>query len=184
MMKVSRALALVVITGACIVIAALAIKALAVRFLGGKTEAPTHNYDYRDGMQYGYTKAGTPSDKQNGVAAREVVMLMYAGKDGDVYQLHSWNGNALTAMECALPCEVVKVMSVMDVPGTERAPVSTRRLRLEVNSVARLAFDDAAGGYLAPYAVREKSGSKEQYYQVWVDESTGIVKLPTTPPTN
>jgi hypothetical protein len=131
----------------------------------------SHGYDYQDGMQYGYTAARTEHDATTGNAAPAVTMLMYAGERDGHYQLHQRNGTVLTAMECTYPCEVMKVMTVIDSPGL-KMPVNVQRFRLNENAIAMLALKDASRGYLKQYGM-EYSGKS---YTIWLDESKGIVK--------
>lgn len=132
--------------------------------------APTHNYDFRDGMQYGYTRLRSQTDVENGAAASQVVMLMYAGKKDGVYQLHTRQGSVLTAIECTHPCSVAKLLTVLDAPGLGPAQVNVQRMRMEPNAVATLAIADAASERLRVYG-EERKGKK---YRVWVDETFGV----------
>jgi hypothetical protein len=130
-----------------------------------------HAFDFQDGMQYGYTAARTEHDANTGNAAPPVTMLLYAGQKDGRYQLHQRNGSVLTAMECAYPCEVMKVMTVIEAPGV-KMPVNVQRFRLNDNAIAMLALKDASRGYLKQYGM-EYSGKS---YTMWLDEAKGIVK--------
>lgn len=132
--------------------------------------APTHNYDFRDGMQYGYTRLRSQADAENGMAASQITMVMYAGKRDGVYQLHTRQGNVLTAIECVHPCSVAKILTVFDAPGLGQPQVNVQRMRMEPNAVAALAIADAASDQLQVYG-EEIKGKK---YRVWVDERSGV----------
>jgi hypothetical protein len=134
-------------------------------------KTPQHAYDIQDGMEYGYTAATSQASQNAGQAGSQVTMFLYAGKQGDKYQLHYRQGAVLTAIECSVPCEVLKFKVAMDLPGT-RVPPTIQRFRPEPNAIALLALQDAANGFLKQYGV-EKQGKK---YTVWVDDERGIVK--------
>jgi hypothetical protein len=133
--------------------------------------ARDHNYDFVDGMEYGYTLASTEADEQNGVATNDITMFKYAGNKDGLHQLHTNQGPLLISIECAHPCNVAKIMSVMDLSHEIEAPVIVERTRLKENSIAALALEDAAKGKLKSY-YREVNGKK---YSAWVMQEKGII---------
>jgi hypothetical protein len=131
-----------------------------------------HYYDYQDGMQYGYTLAVSADDKAAGKASSQVTMFFYAGERGGRYQLHTRQANMLSAIECTMPCDVAKVLTIMDAPGVPASTISVNRVRFAPNSVAYLALTDAANGKLNQYGL----GDTEKQYTVWVDQDKGILR--------
>jgi hypothetical protein len=130
------------------------------------TEVP-HNFDFQDGMEYGYTVNQAP-----GQAARQVATFLFAGDRDGRYQLHSRQGPYLTAIECTFPCDVAKVITVFDGPGASPGTANVQRLRLDRNSVGLRALQDAATGRLKRYGI----GYGAKRYTVWVDVERGVVK--------
>jgi hypothetical protein len=130
-----------------------------------------HNYDFKEGMEYGYTMAQTESNAKDGLAASQVTMLKFAGEKDGRYQLHANNGSVLTAIECTYPCDVAKIMIIMDMPGVPPSAMNVQRLRLNADAVGMLALEDAAKGKLRQYG-REVDGKK---YTVWLDQQKGVV---------
>ena len=156
---------------------------LAMVLVAGCTEAPNPasseptaeastqpSYDHRDGMAYGYTLAETESGQQAGRAAQGVTMLLYAGQRNGVHQLHMRQGAMITAIECAYPCGVMKIMVAAEGAGT----LNVQHYRPEPNAVAMLALQDAHNGHLEKYFV----GDGKQRRQLWVDEKAGIESVP------
>lgn len=135
-----------------------------------------HAYDFQDGMEYGYTAAVTEANTQSGQAGANVTTFMYAGQRDGKYQLHQRHGAALTAIECTVPCDVMKIMIAMDIPGT-KVPVNVQRFRPQPNAIAIAAFNDAANGFMKQYGV-ELNGKT---YAVWVDDQKGIVRSAPQP---
>lgn len=130
-----------------------------------------HRYDSKDGVNYGYTAALTPEQRQRGQVTPTIAMFTYAGSHDGRHQMHFWRGQALVAFECAPPCNVIKVMSTVDTDET-RGLVEVDHLRATPDAVASMALNDAMEGHLEPYA--EYHGKAR--YEVWVDESKGILR--------
>ncbi|MFI5447737.1 hypothetical protein [Polaromonas sp. UC242_47] len=130
-----------------------------------------HNYDLKEGVDYGYTVLLTDDQRKAGKASAEIVMFSYAGQRDGKHQIHARQTSILTAYECAAPCEIIKVISAMDIDGL-RKTVNVDRLRPSPNMIAALALQDAMTGKLEPYA--EYQG--KQRYGLWVDERQGIVR--------
>ncbi|MBU0915827.1 MAG: hypothetical protein KKD97_05705 [Gammaproteobacteria bacterium] len=133
-----------------------------------------HNYDFQEGHEYGYTMAPTEDNARAGLAANQVTMIKYAGQKDGRYQLHVSQGSVLTAIECSYPCEVAKIMIIMDMPGVPPSTMNIQRVRLNSDAVAMLALDDAVKGKLTQYG-RDKGGRK---HSVWLDQQRGVVLTP------
>lgn len=131
----------------------------------------THNYDLKEGIDYGYTVLITDEQRKAGKAGAEILMVSYAGQRDGKYQVHERRANMLTAYECASPCEIVKIISAIDADGL-RGTTSTERLRASPNMIAALALQDAMNGKLEPYA--EYQGKRR--FELWVDEHRGIIR--------
>lgn len=131
-----------------------------------QTLARGHNYDLQDGLSYGYTAALSQTAQESGQVGQQVFLVKYAGQRGGTHQLHLRQGALLVAMECAAPCDLVRVMTVMDVPGVPAQPV-LQVLRNAPGMLAGLALDDALNGRLAEY--RDERGAR-----VWVDATSGV----------
>lgn len=128
-----------------------------------------HNYDVQDGPEYGYTAAITPQEQQAGQVGNSVFMFSYAGQRDEKYQVHLAKGNVLQAFECSAPCEVIKIMTVIDEDGL-RQHVNTERMRVAPNMIAALALEDAINGKLRAYE-QHRNGRR---YEVWVDDAKGL----------
>jgi hypothetical protein len=128
-----------------------------------------HNYDSRDGMAYGYTAAITPEQRQAGRVSESVVMFFYAGQREGRHQVHIYEGSRVTAAECAAPCDVIKVLTVMDLDSL-RGNVSVEYMRNAPGVIAGLALQDALAGKLEPYAEIQPDGR----FEVWVDQLKGL----------
>lgn len=136
--------------------------------------ARAHNYDFQEGHEYGYTMAPTEDNARAGMAANQVTMIKYAGEKDGRYQLHVSQGSVLTAIECSYPCEVAKIMIIMDMPGVPPSTMNIQRVRLNADAVAMLALEDAVKGRLTRYD-RDKGGRK---HSVWLDQQRGVVLTP------
>lgn len=129
------------------------------------------NYEFRDGMDYGYTAAISAAQRQTGQAAPTVVMFAYAGQQDGRHQVHLREGNVLRAAECSAPCEMVRFLSVVDAEGL-RSDVVVDHVRNAPNMIAGLALADAIAGRLERYA--EHQGKRR--YALWVDQHKGLVR--------
>lgn len=135
-----------------------------------------HNYDSQDGIAYGYTTEISQAQREQGQAAASVIMVEYAGSKGDKHQVHTRKGNVLTAFECAPPCEVIKVMTVID-SDYLRNQVNIEHIRAQPNTIAALALEDAIKGKLRQYS--EYHG--DNMVGVWVDGVKGIQRTKQGP---
>jgi hypothetical protein len=140
-----------------------------------------HNYEVKDGMDYGYTRALSDAERNAGKAAPSVIMFRYAGERDGRHQVHASDGTTFTALECERPCRVIKSMSFVDADYL-RDKVHVERLTYQSGTVAAAVFDDVFAGQLRQYGVAR--GTKS--YQVWVDERAGrrehLVKPATATP--
>lgn len=59
-----------------------------------------HNYEVKDGMEYGYTRELSADERAAGQAAKPVLMFRYAGERDGKYQVHASDGTTFTALEC------------------------------------------------------------------------------------
>jgi hypothetical protein len=150
---------------------AFAAKAHGVELAAAARPVVAHNYDFKEGIEYGYTMNQAP-----GEAARQVATFLYAGARDGRYQLHSRQGSYITAIECTVPCDVAKVITALDHPSAQPGSANVRRLRLDRNSVGYRALQDAAAGQLRQYG--EDIGGKP--YTVWVDPERGVVRTRAT----
>lgn len=132
--------------------------------------ARPHNYDLQEGSAYGYTAALSNSDREGGRVGQQIVMVLYAGQREGRHQVHIRQGALLSALECGAPCDVVKMITVMDIAGVPAQP-NVQMLRNAPGMLAGLALEDAIKGRLAQYR-------DEQGRAVWVDSVTGVVRQP------
>lgn len=137
--------------------------------------AKAHNYDLKEGIDYGYTVLVTEEQRKAGKAGAEIIMMSYAGERDGKYQVHSRQAGVLTAFECSAPCDIVKVMSAVDIDGL-RKTVHVERLRAGPNMIAALALQDAMTGKLQTYSEYPETAPKGTRLDVWIDEQKGIVR--------
>jgi hypothetical protein len=130
-----------------------------------------HFYDVHDGAAYGYTAQLSDVQRQSGQVANNIVMLSYAGMRDGKYQVHLHEGQAVIGYECVAPCEVIKVLTVLDVDGL-RNQVRVDHMRSTPNMIAAMALRDAIGGHLEPYLQHYD----EQPYELWIDQSKGLTR--------
>lgn len=135
------------------------------------TKPREHNYDVHEGVDYGYTAMLSADQQRAGQAANTVVMVSYAGERNGRYQVHSRTGNVLRAFECAAPCDVIRVMAVIDADDL-RQEVQMEYLRNTPGTIAAMALEDAMHGRLEPYA--EYQGKRR--YELWVDQANGLTR--------
>lgn len=133
---------------------------------------PAHHYQIREGMDFGYSEAISEQAQKSGQVAAKVTMFRYAGQRDGRHQVHTSDGTTFTAIECATPCEVLKIMSFIDQPYL-RHTVHVERYRNEPGSVANAVLDDALNGRLNQYGMERG----KQRFQVWVDEKNGYQEI-------
>lgn len=138
-----------------------------------QTQPPArgHFYDMQEGVDYGYTVA----QAQPGQAGRAIIMVSYAGQRDGKHQIHTRQASVLSAYECAAPCDIIKVMSVVDIAGLRRT-VDVHRIRAAPNMIGAMALADAMAGRLTR-AVEYIDGTKQgRHAEVWVDEKKGLTR--------
>jgi hypothetical protein len=140
-----------------------------------KPPSRDHFYDFRDGIDYGYTMEQSQTQKEAGQAGSAIVVFNYAGERAGRHQLHSRDGGFLVAFECTNPCEVMKVITVLDADGM-RQNVRVERVRPQPNMIAALAVRDAAAGKLDPYVEYPDGDRHGRHVAVWVDERQGLTR--------
>lgn len=138
---------------------------------------PAHNYEVRDGMDYGYSAAISQDAQKSGQVAPKIIMFKYAGQRDGKHQVHSSDGVNFTAVECFSPCEVMKIMNFIN-KDYLRDTVHVERIKNQPGTIANLVMEDALNGRLNNYGM----GRGKQTFQVWVDERAGyqehLVKAP------
>lgn len=127
-----------------------------------------HQYSMKDGMEYGYERAVSAEEANQGAAASNLIMVKYAGKNGDDYQAYIRDGSVFAVFQCSNPCEFIKIMTYL---GGEH--VKTERMRATEGTVGWSIMADAINGKLQPY-MGEKNGRK---FNVWFDEKNGLQQL-------
>lgn len=137
--------------------------------------AKVHNYDLKEGIDYGYTVLVTEDQRKAGQAGAQIIMMSYAGERNGKHQVHSRQGGLLTAYECSAPCDIVKIVSAMDIDGLRRT-VHVERLRASPNMIASLALQDAMTGKLQTYSEYPEAAPKGTRLDVWIDEQKGIIR--------
>ena len=137
-----------------------------------QTSAP-HNYEAREGMDYAYSAALSSDARAAGQLAPQVMMFRYAGERDGRHQVHSRDAVSFVALECAKPCQVVKVMTFID-QDLLRKTVAVQRFKYEQGSLAHAVFEDVFNGQLHQYGM----GRGNKRYQVWVDDQQGYRELP------
>lgn len=137
--------------------------------------ARQHNYDVKDGVDYGYTAELSADQRQAGQVANNIVMFSYAGQRDGKHQVHSRQGNLFYAFECSVPCEVIKVLSVIDADGL-RQEATVERLRATPTMIAAMALADAIHGELEEYAQYPDGDRKGRQLALWVDEQRGLTR--------
>lgn len=131
---------------------------------------PAHNYTVADGREYGYPRAVSENEQNAGQVAGEIMMFRYAGERNGKHQVLMSQGMLIAAFECANPCQVIKVMTIMDNPALA-GQVSIERLQYNPSSVAGAAIEDAINGRLEQFEEVDDQGRKSH---LWVDEKAGL----------
>lgn len=134
--------------------------------------AKAHNYDLKDGTEYGYAVAISQAQQQAGQVSNQVLMFRYLGEHEGRHQLHQTDGNVVAVMECTNPCEFIKIMSFVDAPYM-RDSITVERIQNVPGSIANLAFDDALNGRLE-VSTRNRDGKATR---VWMHERRGLGPL-------
>lgn len=135
----------------------------------------SHNYDLKDGVDYGYTVLVTDEQRKFGKEGAEIIMFSYAGERDGKHQVHHRQAGIITAYECSTPCDIVKVLSAMDIDGL-RKTVNVERLRSSPNMIAAMALQDAMTGKLQTYSEYPEAAPKGTRLDVWLDDRKGITR--------
>lgn len=127
-----------------------------------------HEYSLKDGVEYGYERAVSAEEANQGKAASQLLMVRYAGTKGGDYQAYIKDGLVIAVFQCSNPCEFIKIMTYLD--GEH---VKTERMRATEGTVGWSVMADAINGKLQPY-VGERNGRK---FNVWFDERKGVQQI-------
>jgi hypothetical protein len=138
--------------------------------LWAQVPARGYYYDLKEGVDYGYTALQQP-----GQAGRSIIMVSYAGQRDGKYQVHTRQATLVSAFECSAPCDVIKVMSVIDADGLRRT-VNVERIRAAPNMIGAMALADAMAGRLESYVEYIDNTPKGRQAEVWVDEQKGLTR--------
>jgi hypothetical protein len=117
--------------------------------------AVDHYYSLKDGYEYGYKQGLSDADKEQGLMAKALAMFKYSGEKNGVYQVYSKQGSVVTTVECAKPCEFMKVMVFAEGIGH----VSTERMPFTPDTLGWTVITDAQNGQLEQF-VGDKNGRK------------------------
>jgi hypothetical protein len=150
----------------------------------GKTEGETpaskssamlknHYYEVKDGTDYGYETVLSENARSAGQAASPMMMFSYAGERNGKHQVHTLNDRVWTAFECSNPCELLKILSFVDLDGM-REQVTVERMKFTQGTIAYGVLTDAFNGRLEQYV--RISNKKET--QPWIDEKQGPMQYP------
>lgn len=152
-------------------IAACAVFFWASGLAVAQTPARGHHYDLKEGVDYGYTAA----QSQPGQVGNMILMFNYAGQRDGKHQVHTRQAGVVSAYECAAPCDIIKVMSVVDIQGLRRN-VDVQRIRAVPNMIGAMALADAIAGRLER-TVEYIDGTKQgRHAEVWIDEQKGLTR--------
>lgn len=135
--------------------------------------APSHHYALRDGDAYGYERMPSQQEQQRGQGATTLTMVKYAGQQNGTHQayVHDKATDAVTVIECATPCEFLKVMVFV---RANKPAVSVERMRAMPGILGSQIIEDAINGKLKQF-ISEKNG---QSHTLWFDEKRGLIKTP------
>lgn len=112
---------------------------------------PAHNWQYREGQEYGYPNALSDDDKRAGTGASTVQMYRYLGEKKGIYTVAEVTPGGLIYASCANPCEVVKV----------RAGGMVERFEFNPSTIVGGALTDAMNGQMAVYGSKPDSDNTE-----------------------
>lgn len=131
--------------------------------------ARTHNYALRDGYEYGYERPPSQEEINKGQATTALSMVKYAGVSNGNHQayMHDKASNAVVVVECAKPCEFMKVMIFARPNGPA---ISTDRMRASPGVLGAMIIEDAINGELEQF-IGERDGRK---YTVQFNEKSGL----------
>lgn len=133
-----------------------------------------HYYSMKDGFEYGYEKALSQNDIESGKASSELLFFKYAGERNGIYQAYLKDGQIITTLECANPCEFLKVMVFADGEF-----YSKERMRATEGVLGWHVMADAINGYMEQY-IAKKDGKQ---FNIWFSEESGLERVPLKQPT-
>ena len=107
--------------------------------------APAHNWETKDGLEYGYASALSDDQQKAGQAAADVHMFRYLGVKDGVYTLSSVDNGSAVVSTCTNPCEIIK--TVIHTPFGS----TTQHYEFVPGSVIGAVFQDAFDGQLEVY---------------------------------
>jgi hypothetical protein len=110
---------------------------------------PSHNWQYREGLEYGYQGAISQDAQNSGVAASQVHMFRYLGEKGGIYTIQGVESGLRAS--CANPCEVMKLTG----GGI------TQRVAFSSGSIAGAAMEDAINGQMSVWHPNAKANPEE-----------------------
>jgi len=128
-----------------------------------------HNYAMKDGNQYGYARAISAEEANNGQVAEQLMMFKFSGSRDGTFQVFTETDGPISTLECEKPCEFMKAMVFY-----QGKHIKTERFRAAEGSIGALALSDAINGKLEQY-VSEKKGKS---VNVWFDEKKGVIAMP------
>lgn len=133
---------------------------------------PVHRYALQEGLEYGYEKAVSTAEANQGRAASQLVMVKFLGEHNGVLQFHTRSGDFHVIYECARPCEFIKERVFH-----ESRVLRTERYRVTPQSVAAALVADANEGQLKTWRGEHKGKLSE----LWVDEKGALIWRPVAP---
>ena len=120
-----------------------------------------HNYNLKDGLEYGYEPALSDEARKTGKAVEEMLMFKYAGKRDNVYQVYTKEGAMVTVAECTAPCEFAKLYVFYNNKFQTK-----KHMRLEPGILIGFVIEDAQNGKLEQ-SYPEIKGKKNS---IWFSE--------------
>lgn len=133
---------------------------------------PDHFYSMRDGNEYGYERAISNEEQNQGQAANKLLMLKFAGQKDGKYQVYTQDKQTFGVFECSAPCDYIKTMVFF---GKEH--IKTERIKGGTGSIAGAALTDAINGKLEQAKVTRRS-DKSKKVHIWFNEDSGVELTP------
>lgn len=132
--------------------------------------APRHNYVLKDGFEYGYEKALSAEDRQQGRVASSLRMFKYLGSRNGTHQVVTQSDDVRTVIESSPPYEFAKVYVFSGTRFLEKEVV-----RLAPDSLGAAVIADAVNTRLEQW-VGQQQGINGH---LWVDgDEKKLVFLP------
>jgi hypothetical protein len=126
----------------------------------------------RDGNEYGYERAISQDEQNQGQATNQLLMVKYAGQKDGKHQVYVQDKQTFGVFECSAQCDYIKGMTFL---GNEH--IKTERMKGGPESVAGAALADAINGKLEQAKVAKKS-DKSKKMHIWFSEEHGIELTP------